>query len=138
MALPILREDALASTEDGVAVRISLPWIRSLPISSLADLFVTIDGEPVPIDTVRLGDLAIPPDRIVDEGAWWFLQDRIEVSAQRMLTPGRHDVAVSFRLVIPYLPAGPDAPLALPFRAESALELDAADPTRRSDALAGR
>ncbi len=42
-----------------------------------------------------------------------------------MLRPGVHDVAVSFRLVIPYLQVGPDGPLTLPFRIDRSLVLDA-------------
>ena len=29
--LPILRDDALAATDDGITLRLCLPWIRSLP-----------------------------------------------------------------------------------------------------------
>ena len=43
-----------------------------------------------------------------------------------MLQPGAHDVAVTFRLVIPYLQVGPDGPLTLPFRFDRSLVLDAA------------
>ncbi len=111
MTLPILRHDALASTDDGFEVRISLPWIRSLPLSSLTDLAVRIDGEPVEA-------------RVEHDTAWWFIQDRIAARAERMLRPGAHDVAVSFSLLIPYLQAGPEGPLILPFRAERSVELD--------------
>ena len=31
MTLPLLRDDSLITTPDGAAVRVSLPWIRSLP-----------------------------------------------------------------------------------------------------------
>ncbi len=55
------------------------------------------------------------PDALPDESGWWFLQDRLEIRGEPALTPGAHDVAVSFRLVIPYLQTGPDGPLALPF-----------------------
>ena len=44
MTLPLLRDDSLITTPDGVAVRVSLPWIRSLPLTSLQKPIVTIDG----------------------------------------------------------------------------------------------
>ena len=47
MTLTALRDDALRSTDDGFALLLGLPWIRSLPVASLADLAVSIDGEPV-------------------------------------------------------------------------------------------
>ncbi|MFH8251190.1 TIM barrel protein [Microbacterium sp. B2969] len=112
MALPVLLDDALRSTESGFSLALSLPWIRSLPVASLVDVSVAIDGEPAPVRPAR-------------DSGWWFLQDRLEVLGEGMLRPGVHDVSVSFRLVVPYLQAGPDAPLTLPFRADAALTLDA-------------
>ncbi|MGR0219984.1 hypothetical protein [Agromyces sp. ZXT2-6] len=109
MSLPILLDDALARTPDGFAVRLSLPWIRSLPFASLSDLEVSLDGAAVP-------DLRPRPD-----GEWWFVQDRLLVDGAGPLGDGAHEVAVSFRLTIPYLQAGPDGPLTLPFHAQRTL-----------------
>ena len=36
--LPALRDDALSSTSDGFELHLGLPWIRSLPLSSLDGL----------------------------------------------------------------------------------------------------
>ena len=105
MTLHILRDDALSVDADRFELRISLPWIRSLPVSSLQDLTVTIDGQPTS---------ARP--RSTDPDAWWFLQDRVVVAGDRALGDGAHEVDVAFGLVIPYLAGGPDRPLALPFR----------------------
>ncbi|MET3566941.1 hypothetical protein ABIC47_002432 [Leifsonia sp. 563] len=105
MTLHILRDDALTVDADRFELRISLPWIRSLPVSSLHDVSVTIDGEHTP-SAPRLGDST----------SWWFIQDRVVVDGAHSLDDGAHDVEVSFDLVIPYLPAGPDRPLTLPFR----------------------
>jgi hypothetical protein len=113
--LPLLRDDALVSTDDGVALRVSLPWIRSLPAWSLTDLAISIDGE-------SLGVVEAPG---MDPDDWWFIQDRLTFAGRRTLRLGAHDISVSFGLVIPYLPGGPAAPLTLPFRAEAALSLDA-------------
>ncbi|GGI47475.1 hypothetical protein BCL57_002173 [Agromyces flavus] len=128
MSLPILLDDALERTADGFALRLSLPWIRSLPVSSLSELRVSIDGTAVE-------DLRARPD-----GEWWFLQDRLLVEAGDPLEEGEHEVAVSFRLVIPYLPAGPDAPLTLPFHAERTLVASSADgrAARSASRSAGR
>lgn len=113
MTLATLRDDALRSTPGGFSLRLSLPWIRSLPVSSMLDLEVTVDGSVV---NTTLADA--DPDR------WWFLQDRLDVRGARRLEPGPHQVSVSFRLSVPYLPAGP-GPLTLPFAAHRTLTLDA-------------
>lgn len=125
MTLTALRDDALSSTEDGFALRLGLPWIRSLPLASVDAVEVVVDGERVHPIAVALGDRLADPVELSRERGWWFLQDRVVLRGRRMLRPGAHDVAVSFRLVIPYLQAGPEGPLALPFHLERSIVLDA-------------
>ncbi|WP_290804556.1 DUF6379 domain-containing protein [Herbiconiux sp.] len=124
MTLPALRDDALVSTPAGFALRLSLPWIRSLPLSSLAGLELVVGGEPVTEQLrVVVDGRPIRPIELAEESGWWFLQDALELQVARSLAPGIHGVDVSFSLVVPYLPAGPDAPLTLPFRFERMLTL---------------
>lgn len=125
MTLAALRDDALSSTSDGFDLRLSLPWIRSLPLASLDSLEVVIDGEVVHPIVIVLGERQVDPAAAVHERGWWFLQDRLVVRGRRMLRPGAHDVSVAFRLAIPYLQAGPDGPLTLPFQVDRVLVLDA-------------
>ena len=131
MSLSALRDDALARTPDGFALRVSLPWIRSLPLASLSELEVSLDGEPVRGIRLRLGDRLV--EDTADLAGWWYVQDRLVVKGDRRLDDGPHDVAVSFRLAVPYLQTGPDGPLELPFRTERTLTADAA-----TGAFAGR
>jgi hypothetical protein len=133
MTLTALRDDALRSADEGFVLRLGLPWIRSLPLASLADLSVVIDGEPVEGLSVQLDGRDIDPSALVDEDAWWFLQDRLAIRGERVLASGAHDVSVAFRLVIPYLQTGPDGPLALPFHIGRSLILDAAAPAASID-----
>lgn len=118
--LPMLREDALATRSTGFALRVSLPWIRSLPLWSVQDLRVEIDGSEHDVDVIRDGR-AVALGAIGRERGWWYVQDRLELVGDAPLTPGRHEVTVSFRLVVPYLQAGPDGPLVLPFSATRSL-----------------
>ncbi len=137
MTLTALRDDALRSADEGFVLQLGLPWIRSLPLSSLADLSVAIDGERTEGLTVQIEGRGIDPSALVDEDAWWFLQDRLAIRGERVLAPGAHDVSVTFRLVIPYLQTGPDGPLALPFRIGRSLSLDAAAPAASVDESSG-
>lgn len=125
MSLPILREDALRSHPDGFAVRASLPWIRSLPVWSVTDVELVIDDEPADVSAVAIGDRRVPPSALAFERGWWFVQDRLRLEGRRALSPGPHRVSLRFGLVIPYLAAGSEAPLTLPFRADRELLLDA-------------
>jgi hypothetical protein len=124
VTLTALRDDALSSAETGFALRLSLPWIRSLPLAGLDGLEVAIDGTHVDPLTIELAGRAVDPAALAQERVWWFIQDRVVVRGDRMLSPGAHEIAVSFRLVVPYLQAGPDGPLALPFDMERTLVLD--------------
>lgn len=138
MTLSALRDDALVTSDDGAAVLLSLPWIRSLPLTSLADPTVEIDGVPAGVAAVQYGDYRSPVDQIGDAaGTWWFQQDRVALELAAPVSSGWHEVSVRFGLRIPYLPSGPDGPLTLPFHDERRLELDANVPARHSTVLTG-
>ena len=142
MTLPLLRDDSLISDPDGVAVRVSLPWIRSLPLTSLRQPIVTIDGVTADEVTVAVGDRRVPPAELTEDDGWWFQQDRVTLVVSHELAAGTHEVAVEFGLSIPYLQVSPDGPLTLPFRADRSLVLDtsvepaAAHPRAHTDSAA--
>lgn len=125
MTLSPLRDDALSSRPDGFVLRLSLPWIRSLPLASLREVAVEIDGEPAGQLVAEIGDRTVTPEALRHERGWWFIQDRVVLRGRRELTPGEHAVTMSFGLVVPYLQAGPDGPLSLPFTATRTLISDA-------------
>lgn len=118
-----LRNDALTSSPIGFELRVGLPWIRSMPLASVGGLKVAIDGDVAPA-AVLLGERTVPLEELALQEGWWFVQDRIVVAGARKLHPGTHDVTVHFTLLVPYLQAGPGAPLVLPFHLEARLELD--------------
>lgn len=123
MVLSALRDDALHTLPDGYALRLSLPWIRSLPLAGLVEPAVRIDGRPLPA-TVQLGDRRVDPAALESETRWWHVQDRVALHVTDAASPGIHEVSVSFRLEVPYLDGGPDGPLALPFFFTRALDTE--------------
>ncbi len=125
MTLSALRDDALQRRNERTEVRLSLPWIRSLPLASLLGVALRIDGvQRAP--AVALDARRIPVDELSAEDAWWYLQDRVVLEIPDAVSPGIHEVSVSFRLEIPYLPGGPAEPLRLPFSFTRDLVADAA------------
>ncbi|MEZ3157712.1 hypothetical protein AB1K56_12360 [Microbacterium sp. BWR-S6Y] len=125
MTLSALRDDALRVRAERTEVRVSLPWIRSLPLASLLDVALRIDGATCD-PAVALGARRISPAELSAEDAWWYLQDRVVLEIPDAVSPGIHEVSVSFRLEIPYLPGGPAEPLRLPFSFTRDLVADAA------------
>ncbi|MFF2028778.1 DUF6379 domain-containing protein [Arthrobacter sp. NPDC058192] len=121
-----LREDALTTTPGGFELRIGLPWIRSMPLSSVVGIEVEVEGIRVAPGelSVVLGGRRVPPDSLQGESGWWFVQDRLVLAGRRELGRGSHGVAVDFRLLVPYLQARPGSPLILPFHLGARLELD--------------
>lgn len=118
-----LRTDALTSAARGFELRVGLPWIRSMPLSSVGALQVAVDGE-VAAAEVLLGSRAVQLEELVQESGWWFVQDRLVIAGAQALAAGTHRVAVDFQLLVPYLQAGPGVPLVLPFHLEGQFELD--------------
>jgi hypothetical protein len=113
----VLRDDAVRATPSGYDVDVHLAWYRSLPLSCVEDVSVTVAGRTTPRDQVRvryggremgLDDLA----GLVDD--WWFVQDPLTVvvpdSAPR--DPGTEsDVVVELATRIPYIIIGPETAL---------------------------
>ncbi len=123
MTLPILQDDALTSTGEGFALKVCLPWIRSLPLTSVTGLRVVIDGRAGDSLRAAIDDRSVAIDALTAESGWWFLQDRLILHGGWMLRPGVHIVTLSFALVVPYLPGGPDGPLTIPFSVARSLDL---------------
>lgn len=134
MTTTVLRGDALSAHHGHAQLRIGLPWMRSLPLASIRELTVTIDGrEAAPLHVIIEGR-SLPLDALRAEPGWWHLQDRLPIELPSAPDTGQHDIVVTMRLTVPYLDVGP-APLVLPFRAERRLTLNgtAARPTVSRD-----
>ena len=107
----VLRDDALSATEDGLALEIHSHWYRALPLTSVAVVDLTIDGEPV--DPAQLGvevnGKSFRFDQLKDRyDEWWFTTDALTLRIRRRGgAPGtRHRVELDLGLLIPYLIVG--------------------------------
>lgn len=104
----LIEDGSLTSDERGFAFTLRLNWYRALPLSSI-DLAVRIDGEQVDAGSVTLAvdgetyPLADLPER---SERMWFVADGAQIRVRRdgRLAPGTHELSVTLRSRIPYIP----------------------------------
>jgi hypothetical protein len=93
-----------------LAVR--LPWYRSLPISCLESVEVSIAGVPVSVRAVAVPGFGDPVGQAASSEAVWDLRDPLHVTLDASARPG--DVvplAVDLAVRIPYIQQAPGVPL---------------------------
>ena len=113
----ILVEDSLRALSTGFEVQVLLNWYRSLPLSCVQTLELTVNGQPVP--RAQIGFFINGRERSLDElqelvDEDWFVQDRATLRVQRMppVKAGEQlDVALKLGSRIPYIVTGPSSAL---------------------------
>lgn len=108
----VVRGNALRATGDGFALDIRSHWYRTLPVTSLVVLDLTVDGEKVPEDNMTIavnGRSFTVPELADGYDEWWYVLDPIEL---RVRKPGfdcgqPHQVEFGLGLAIPYILVGP-------------------------------
>ena len=90
-----------------VRVQLRLPWYRSLPLSCIERLEITIDGAAQPVEDLALvvNGTSHPVARLAElQRVWWFVLDAmdVEVPAVGLLEPGAHQVSATLALLVPY------------------------------------
>lgn len=112
----ICREGFRNVREDGAVTGYSflarLPYYRGLGLSMVEDLAVTVDGEAIPREAVRLTlrgrSWTLDELETVDDDRWDFGEKaRITVAKPGGLTPDKHRLKLAERLRISYLPFVP-------------------------------
>jgi len=109
----VLEDNSLKATASGFEVRLRYKWYRSLQLSCLEDLQLSVDGQPVDPSaisfsvndhTYRLDELA---GRV--EETWFILDSAVVSVAQpgRVKTGESHRIDVSFGMRAPYIAIGP-------------------------------
>ena len=109
----VIEDGSLRATDPGFEVRVRFKWYRSLPLSCVEDLHLSLDGQAVDPGaitfginghTYRLGELT----DLVEE--FWFITDPavLGVDLPGRVRPGeRHQIDVSFGMRAPYIGIGP-------------------------------
>lgn len=121
---PIRTEGELA------LVPVRLPWYRSLPLSSLEELSVSVAGREVAPDALRLrlGEAEYSLAELAERSEeYWFVQDTgwVPVSAGGLGDEAAVAVTAAFR--IPYLMIGPGKALTRVVADEVVLPVEGGD-----------
>ena len=112
----IIEKGSLRLEGNTLSVGVRMPWYRALPLSSVCDLVLDIDGMEIDkastrwlINSTNYREDELPP--LFTE--WWFVTDTAILSGTltdeqvAKLDPnGEHQVHVGLGIYIPYIDAG--------------------------------
>ncbi|SDG58428.1 C-glycoside deglycosidase beta subunit domain-containing protein [Microbacterium pygmaeum] len=111
----LIHADSLRVHPEGLALSLTLPWYRSLWLSSVTSLELTIDGVQVPADDLsfELQGVRYALDELPQQSdVLWFLQEHplLIVARERPVELGeRHEVTLIGQLRLPYMQIAPGA-----------------------------
>jgi Domain of unknown function (DUF6379) len=109
----VLSDDSLIRRPDGLGIALTVPWYRSLWLSSVSDIAVSVDGREIPRDQLRveLGERTYRVDELPDQwDTLWFIQDRLVVVVPLDEPPGEGqevEVEATVDLRLPYMQIAP-------------------------------
>ena len=109
----VLTDDSLIRRPEGFGIALTVPWYRSLWLSSVSDIAVSVEGREIPKGDLRveLGDRTFGVDELQDQwDVLWFIQDRLVVVVPLDAPPAEGqqvDVEVTVDLRLPYMQIAP-------------------------------
>jgi hypothetical protein len=109
----VLTDDSLISRPEGLGIALTVPWYRSLWLSSVSDIQVSVEGREIPKDDLRveLGERTYRVEELQEQwDVLWFIQDRLVVVVPLDEPPAegeRVDVEVTVDLRLPYMQIAP-------------------------------
>jgi hypothetical protein len=109
----VLSDDSLISRPEGLGIALTVPWYRSLWLSSVSDIAVSVAGREIPKEQLRveLGERSFSVGELQDQwDVLWFIQDRLVVVVPLDEPPAAGqavDVEVTVDLRLPYMQIAP-------------------------------
>ncbi|MFM2321691.1 MAG: hypothetical protein RL612_838 [Actinomycetota bacterium] len=109
----LLNKKSLAITGNGMSLALTVPWYRSLWVSSVTSINVWIDGAEVAQDKIsfRLNDQSWPMSEVPNQ--WetlWFMQDRayLDMDLGKPGVAGEdHEITIHVEMRLPYMQIKP-------------------------------
>jgi Domain of unknown function (DUF6379) len=109
----VIEDGSLRATESGFEIRLRFKWYRSLPLSCLENLRLSLDGQPVDPSAISFGinDHVYRLDELADKvEEFWFILDSATVGVDQpgLVKSGQsHQIDVVFGMRAPYIAIGP-------------------------------
>ena len=108
----MIEEGALRVTEEGFELDVQLNWYRSLPLSSVSTVELTVDGERIPRDeiTFAVNGREYALDELPEHAdEYWFVLAAATLRVRRPLVRSGEETEIRLRLgsKIPYILVGP-------------------------------
>ncbi|MCI9871335.1 sugar phosphate isomerase/epimerase family protein [Arthrobacter humicola] len=109
----LLDDASLRTHPDGLALALTLPWYRSLWLSSVSSLRLTVDGQDIPAGNLSLelgGVRYALPDLPAQSETLWYLQEHpllIATTETPVALGEQHTVRLIGELRLPYMQIAP-------------------------------
>ena len=108
----VLKDDSLLRRPDGLGIALTVPWYRSLWLSSVSNIAVSVDAVAVPAEDLRveLGERVFRVAELPDQwDVLWFIQDRlvVVVPGEEPAAGRQFDIEVTVDLRLPYMQIAP-------------------------------
>jgi sugar phosphate isomerase/epimerase len=109
----LIDDSSLRIHPDGLALSLTLPWYRSLWLSSVSTVKLVVDGEEIATEdlSLELGGVRYAlPDLPEQSETLWFLQEHPLLIARRnepVSLGDRHQITVIGKLRLPYMQIAP-------------------------------
>lgn len=104
----VIEPDSLRGTPGGFNINLRLPWYRSLPLSTVELVSLSVDGQTIAAESIRLAlnDGEWRLEQLADQTQqWWYVLDSAQLRvAHAPLQPGsEHAVEVVLAIYPPYI-----------------------------------
>jgi hypothetical protein len=112
-AVNLIEDNSLRVTADGFKINVRENWYRSLPLSCIEKVTISVDGVEIPPRDIWFGnnkDLHSLQDLEKLTGEYWYVQDSasLHVKWPGMMTAGKtYTIEVEITLRAPYIMVGP-------------------------------
>ena len=109
----VLTDESLIRRPEGLGIALTVPWYRSLWLSSVSRIAVAVDGTAIPDESLRveLAGRSYSVAELPDQwDTMWFIQDRlvVVVPLDEPVAVGQDvDVEVTVDLRLPYMQIAP-------------------------------